>query len=372
VVRLDQLWAQLAPERRQQALRILTCVVARQIAPPPGFEEREQPCFGLKAPPVDELVAQQVLRALEPAAVELSLQAATDIQRERERLHRHWRQRLERAHYEVERAERQYQSVEPENRLVARTLEQRWEESLRQQRQLREEHDRFLAKTPAGLSDDDAQRIRAASGDISSLWHAADTPPQDRQAIVRCLVDRVVVHVDQHSEYVDVTIHWHGGFTSQHQVVRPVGCYTQLRDYDLLITRIKTLYQQGKTVPAIAERLNQEGFVPPRRRGVFSVGTVAPLVEKLGLVGELYRDDLLGSDESWIRDLATQLEVPPNKVHYWRTQGWVHSRRTPSGRHWIVWADDDELKRLKKLKAQRNSYTAKRNPELVTPKARKG
>jgi hypothetical protein len=325
----------------------------------------------LKAPPVDDLVAQQVLRALEPAAVDLSLHAATDIKRERERLHQHWRQRLQRAQYETDRAERQYHSVEPENRLVARTLEQRWEESLRQQRQLQEEYDRFLAATPASLSDADTQRIRTASRDISVLWHAAATTSQDRKAIVRCLVDHVVVHVEQRSEYVDVTIHWHGGFMSQHQVVRPVGSYTQLRDYDLLIKRIKTLHQEGKTAPAIAEHLNQEGFVPPRRRGAFSVGTVAPIMEKLGLVGELYRDDLLGPNEWWIRDLATKLEVPPNKVHYWRTQGWVHSRRTPSGRHWIVWADDDELKRLTKLKTQRNSYTAKRNPELVTPKARK-
>ena len=336
------------------------------------FEERAQPCFGLKAPPVDELVAEQVLCALEPAAVDLSLQAATDIQRERERLHRHWRQRLERAQYEVERAERQYQSVEPENRLVVRTLEKRWEESLRQERQLREEHDRFLAQTPASLSDIEVERIRVVSANIASLWHAAETTPQDRKAIVRCLVDRVVVHVDQQSEYVDVTIQWHGGFASQHQVVRPVGCYTQLRDYDLLITRIKTLHQEGKSVPEIAEHLNQEGFVPPRRRGAFSVSTVAPLMDRLGLVGELHRDDLLASNEWWIRDLAAKLEIRAGKVHYWANQGWVHSRKTPSGRHWIVWADKDELKRLEKLKTLRNSYTAKRNPELVTPKARKG
>lgn len=336
------------------------------------FEEREQPCFGLKAPPVDDLVAQQVLRALEPAAVDLSLQAATDIQRERERLHQHWRQRLERAQYESQRAERQYQSVEPENRLVARTLEQRWEESLRQERGLREEYDRFLAATPATLSAAEAERIRAASQNISMLWHAAATIPQDRKAIVRCLVDHVVVAVEQRSEHVDVTIHWHGGFTSQHHVVRPVGLYTQLRDYDLLIERIKTLHQEGKTVPAIAERLNQEGFVPPRRRGVFTVGALAPILQRLGLVGERYRDDLLGSNEWRIRDLATQLKLPPGKVHYWATQGWVHSRKTPSGKYWIIWADDDELKRLNKLKLQCSSYTAQRHPQLVTPKARKG
>ena len=335
------------------------------------FEDREQPCLGLKAPPVDELVAQQVLRALEPAAVDLSLQAATDIQRERECLHQQWRHRLERAQYEADRAERQYQSVEPENRLVARTLEQRWEESLRQHRQLREEYDRFLTTTPASLTDADVDRIRAASQNISALWDAPEMTPQDRKAIVRCLVDHVVVHVEQNSEHVDVTIHWQGGFTSQHQVVRPVGCYTQLRDYDLLMQRIKAMYQEGRSVPAIAERLNQEGFVPPRRRGLFSVGTVAPLLERLGLVGELYRNDLLGPNEWWIRDLAAKLKVRPGKVHYWATQGWVHSRKTPSGKHWIVWADNDELKRLEKLKLQCTSHTAQRNPKLVTPKARK-
>jgi DNA invertase Pin-like site-specific DNA recombinase len=335
------------------------------------FEEREQPCFGLKAPPVDELVAQQVLRALEPAALDLSLQAAADIERERKRLHQHWTQRLERAQYESQRAERQYQSVEPENRLVARTLENHWEESLRQERELREEYDRFLATTPATLSDADAERIREASRSISVLWQAAGTTPQDRKAIIRCLVDHVVVHVEQRSEYVDVTIHWHGGFTSQHQVVRPVGSYTQLRDYDLLIARIKTLHQEGKSVPAIAEQLNKEGFVPPRRRSPFSVHTLAPMMERLGLVGELFQDDLLGPNEWWIPDLAAKLNVRAGKVHYWTTQGWIHSRKTPSGKHWIVWADKDELKRLEQLKLQRNSYTAQRNPTLVTPKIRK-
>ena len=62
-------------------------------------------------------------------------------------------------------------------------------------------------------------------------------------------------------------------------------------------------------------------------------------MQQLGLVGELYRDDLLGHNEWWIRDLATKLKVRVQRVHYWVAQGWVHSRRTPSGRHWIVWAD---------------------------------
>ncbi len=104
----------------------------------------EQTCFGFRAGPVDALVAEQVLRALEPAALELSCRALEDARRERARLDRHWRQRLERARYEAEYAERRHRAVDPENRLVAPSLERRWEEALQAERQVRDDYDRFL------------------------------------------------------------------------------------------------------------------------------------------------------------------------------------------------------------------------------------
>ncbi len=69
-------------------------------------------------------------------------------------------------------------------------------------------------------------------------------------------------------------------------------------------------------------------------------------------------------------DLATKLGVIQQRVYYWAKQGWIHSRKTNSNEHWIVWADKDEMKRLKKLGKTSNSYTAKNCPELVTPKVR--
>jgi len=83
-----------------------------------------QSCVGR---PLDTLVARLVLQALEPAALELSLQVAADVEVERQRLQQQWHQRLERVRYDAERACRQYNAVEPENRLVARTLERQWE-----------------------------------------------------------------------------------------------------------------------------------------------------------------------------------------------------------------------------------------------------
>jgi hypothetical protein len=93
-------------------------------------------------------------------------------------------------------------------------------------------------------------------------------------------------------------------------------------------------------------------------------------VRRLGLVGELFRDNLVGQNEWWIHDLARKLGVIPRKVHYWARQGWIHSRRTPSGKHWIVWADDDELRRLQQLAHRKNSWTAAKFPQLVIPKRR--
>ena len=70
---------------------------------------------------LDAFVSALVLQALEPAALEVSLQVAADVEAQRHKLHQHWQQRLERAQYAVERADRQYSAVELENRLVART-----------------------------------------------------------------------------------------------------------------------------------------------------------------------------------------------------------------------------------------------------------
>lgn len=329
-------------------------------------------CGRITAQTLDDLVVQELLRALEPAALELSLRAIENVEQERKRLHDQWRQKLERAQHEVGRAERHYHAVEPENRLVARTLEARWEEALKKQRALEEEYHRFLAKLPATLSATDREQIQALSQNVASLWHAADTTVVDRKQIVRCLVERVVVVADQATERTDVTIVWKGGLTTQHEVARPVGSYQQLKDFRRLTERLKQLHREGLHRGPIAAKLNSEGFVPPHRRGGFSELGVGALMRELGLVGEYFSDELLKKHEWRIPDLARDLSVIPQKLHYWIKQGWVHSRRTSSGKHLIVWADKDEMRRLQRLAKVKQSWLRARHPDLIMPKRRPG
>jgi hypothetical protein len=330
----------------------------------------DEPCGCIAAATLDDLVAREVLRALEPASLELSLRAIENVELDRQRLHDQWRQTRERAQQEAARAERHYHSVDPENRLVARTLEARWEEALQKQRQVEEDYHRFLARLPVALSAPDRQRIRVLSESVATLWNAPGTSALDRKQIVRCVVERVIVAPDRASELNAVTIIWQGGMATHYEIARPVGTYEQMKDYRRLTERIRELHGEGLHLAQIASQLNEEGFVPPRRRGVFTENGIGTLVRELGLVGELFRDDLLGQDEWWIPDLARKLGVTAPKVHYWAKQGWVHACRTPSGKHWIVWADQEELRRLRQLAKRKRSWTAARHPDLVIPKER--
>jgi DNA invertase Pin-like site-specific DNA recombinase len=306
-------------------------------------------CCGLEAGAVDDLVAQQVLRALEPATVTLSLKAIEDVHRGREQLHRHWKQRLERAAYEAERAERQYQAVEPENRLVARSLERQWEAALRAQRDLMEEYDRFSTERPLQLTEDQRVRILALSSDLPALWDAPETTAADRKEIIRLVVDRVVVHVRAHDECGEVEISWRDGVTTRHEIVRTVSRYESLGRYDQLIGRIVELRQQGQTIQQIVARLNEEGYHTPRSRKGYTSTSVRKLLSRCELTRERIGTTQLDRHEWWLPDLARAIQVPVEALRSWAVRGSVRARQVPPQGLWVVWADGPERRRLREL-----------------------
>jgi hypothetical protein len=331
----------------------------------------EQRCYGLAAPSIDTLVAEQVLLALEPAALELSMRALEDIEQERSRLDHHWKQQLKRALYEMGLAERRCRAVDPENRLVAATLERRWEEALREERAVRDDYDRFLRETPPRLTEEERARIRSLARDVPGLWESPATTNADRKEIIRCLIDRVVVHVRCDSNIVQAAIEWAGNHSTHHEFVRSVATYAQLQDFEQLMDRVTELRQNGCTAAEIAAELNAAGFRPPKRDGAFTQPVVYQLLKRRGLIGdERAREELLGCDDWWLADLARELRMSHSKLRDWAKKGWVHARQTPVQRYWILWADSDEILRLRSLLAAStrgmNSYPA----ALTIPKDR--
>jgi len=337
----------------------------------------EPTCQSLSGQRLDRLIGQQVLAVLQPAALELHLAAAADVAQERQRLHQHWQQQLERARYQTDRAARQYQAVEPENRLVARELERRWEEALLEQRRQEEDYTRFCRAQPALLSAVEQEQIRSLAQAIPELWQAETTTAADRQRLVRLLIERIEVQVQGETDQVEVAIHWAGGGVSQHRLVRAVQRYDQLADYPRLRARIEELRSQNKSMTEVAQCLNQEGFHPPKRAKCFTSSMVGGFLAKGGLSGPrpraLAAAGMLQKGEWLLSDLARELGMPSATLHRWRKVGWVQARKLPvPGGHWAIWADGAERKRMARLRKYHRRRRDQPIPvDLTTPKTRK-
>jgi hypothetical protein len=116
------------------------------------------------------------------------------------------------------------------------------------------------------------------------------------------------------------------------------------------VDRIVTLRREGQSTQEIADTLKQEGFHPPKRRGHFHPLLIRKLLSRRGLTSKNFEPPL-GANEWWLADLAVKVGIRTANLRIWVLRGWVHGRRTPSGKFWVAWADDSEIQRLQKLKA---------------------
>jgi DNA invertase Pin-like site-specific DNA recombinase len=330
-------------------------------------------CQSTTAAEVESWVAEEVLEALQPAVLDASLGAAAEVEEQRRQVTRNWEQRVERARYEADRSARQYHACEPENRLVARTLERRWDESLRAVRQLETEFERFTRTQPRPLGEAERERILRLAGEVPSLWRAPTTTPVDRRQVVRLLIDRVVLNVAPGDDRVTVRVEWAGGAVRERAIHRAVQGYKNQQSWQRLSDRLTTLHGRGEAPKAIATALDRDGFRPPRQASRFTAGMVRRLLHELGLRPRVPRrpasSEVLSPGEWWLHDLARALGLSPYTLHGWRKKGWMHIRQVGSrGGPWAVWAGATELDRLRALKECPRLWTHReRLAELRVP-----
>jgi hypothetical protein len=218
----------------------------------------------VRALPVDALVERLLLDALVPDQIAIAIAAMGQLEEESRQLERQWTLRRERARYEAERARRQYDAVEPENRLVARSLERTWEEKLRDVDAIEEEHARWRSQEPLGNGAADRAELQALGENLPRIWHAVTTAAADRKRILRFVVREVVLDQRRAQGQVWLKIVWQTGATSEHCLQRRVHTYRDYIDLERLRRRITELNNAGKMDKEIAASLNQEGFVAAR------------------------------------------------------------------------------------------------------------
>jgi hypothetical protein len=335
-------------------------------------------CQHIAGPALDDWVTAQVLAAVAPAALEVSMAAAAQAEEERAMLDKLWRQRIERARYAADRNRRQYQLAEPENRLVTRQLEADWEAALAEAGRLEADYQRFTEEQPKTLTPAERAAIQALAGDLPRVWGAPSTTQADRKELLRILIEDITATVIGDSELVDVTITWAGGHQTTGQAVRPVARLDQLSYYPALLARVTELAATGRDNRQIADALNAEGLRPPKRTSRFNGGQVRTLITQHGIRSQPKgRPAVLTSlapGEWSVPSLSAELGMPTATTYNWIYRGWITARRATASKNWIITADDRQMRQLRERRARPPGFytRARWAPPEQEPNRRQG
>ena len=290
-------------------------------------------CRSIAASTVDTAVAERLLAALNPTEIALALAAADEVADRRHRVNRAAELAVERARYDADRAERAFSQVEPENRLVARTLETRWETKLAALADA--EHALEVARdtVPPLPSRVELEQLAA---DLPALWQSATTNNKDRKRLLRTLVADITLLPETDPSMARIGIRWHTGGSDELRVARAVHPGTAKRSPSPAVDMVIRL---GPTTPTgqLADLLNAAGL---------STGTGSTFdVKAVQWIRHAYRipaPNPFADGEISVADAAARLGCSIGVVYDWIKTGKLSARRGPGNRLCIPWNDGVE------------------------------
>jgi excisionase family DNA binding protein len=284
-------------------------------------------CRSVKASVVDELIARRLLDALAPEEIALALAAADEHADRRARSDRVYELRVERARYEAIRAERAFHACEPDNRLVARSLENRWEQKLRELKDAEAE----LAEHVVPSTEPSREQIEALATDLPALWAAPSTAHRDRKRLLRALIADVTLTSKPHGRELSVGIRWRSGAAEEHLIDRPLKPADAQRTPSPAVELIKRLSCEHHTNTQIAEQLNAAGF-HTRKGDPFEAKHVQWIRWRHNIA---YPATWAQDGELTVDQIAEHLHISTSTVYDWISAGKLAARRGPGNRLYI-------------------------------------
>lgn len=298
-------------------------------------------CQGLGGRGLDEAVLTEVFRALQPAALAATAKALAEAETAEEARLAVFRAAAEKARYEADRARRQYDACEPENRLVARGLESAWEAKLRAAEHADAELAAQQARRPTPLSAEELALLARAGADLRAVFDAPTTTTRDRKLLLRTLITDVTVAVDTDAGTIQASINWQGGATSRLDPLplRRQGQTFRVTDEDTisLVRRLAASYDDA-TIAAILARQHRRTATGLRftRQRVCNLRASNQIPCYTQTVGAGCNDAPMLS----VRETATELGVSNETVYRWLADGFITGLKPVPGAPWRIRLDD--------------------------------
>jgi DNA invertase Pin-like site-specific DNA recombinase len=322
-------------------------------------------CWTVAGAAIDQCVEEAFLASAQPPEMELALAVSKEAEHQAEAIDRQWRLHVERARYEARLAERRYRAVDPDNRVVARTLEAQWEEKLRDLEEADRGFERAREQRKVSLSDKDCGRILELARDLPQVWEAPTTTQQQRKNLLRILVREVTLTpIDVPRRATRVQILWESGLVTDLQIDRP-RTVTAYRTAQVAEDRIRQLVSSGQDDGGVAEQLNRSGLTTysgrpwdPERvlRVRRRLGVTSPRASRIGHAVPEHRGDGLLSTQA----LARRFGVTGSTVIRWVKIGLLEvADGGGQGRPRWFRLDEPTIERLEAYQATSAKYRKK-------------
>jgi DNA invertase Pin-like site-specific DNA recombinase len=294
-------------------------------------------CVAVRADLLDRAISQRVLELLRPAQTQVATEVLQQLrQRDSVILHQ-WQMRVERAEYEAQLAQRRYEEVDPSNRLVAGTLEKRWNDALAALFQLRTEYSEVSNRESLVATDEQRAQVAAIARDFPRLWNAASTKAKDKKRLLRLLLKDATVERDTDRCVVILRTRWQGGATEELRVMLPPKAYDRDRYPEDVVQRVRELAVELND-PGIVAALNREGR-HPSKGDVFTRAMVSWIRYK----HRIPAPTLKKPEELTVDDVVARFHVSRYVVYYWIERGVIDARQQKDGSpYWIAISPEKE------------------------------
>lgn len=274
---------------------------------------------------IDQAVVALFLDVVKPPEIELALAVVREAERQGSEVDRQWTLRLERARYEAQLAERRYKAIDPDHRVVARTLEREWNNKLTELERLEGEHHTVRRREKIDLTEEDRARLLALAKDLPAVWNAATTTHAERKNLLRMLVREVTVSpIEVPVRHSRVQLLWQTGAVSDFTVPRKDKYTAQATPKDTLAL-LRDLYTTEKKGDVeIAAELNRRGLYTGLNR-LWTVAAVRRVRYDVGLYRPSPKSrrppDRSADGLYSVHAVAAQVGVKPGVIRFWARTG---------------------------------------------------
>lgn len=316
-------------------------------------------CFAVRSESLDAAISQKILEAIKPVQIEIAIKAFEELEQRSTALDNQWHMKIERADYDAQLAQCRYEEVDPSNRLVASTLEKRWNEALIKLDEIKAEYSDYQSKNALSATAEQKNKIMSLAKDLPLLWNASSTSSKDRKQILRLLIKDITVNKVAAEHKAILYIRWQGGHNEEIKVSIPRKIHEQWKHSPELIEQVRIL-AETMSDKEIVDKYNQEGL-KTNKGNAFTLKSVNWIRSKYKIPTSKGKR----TNELSITEAAAKFNVSHFVIRYWIETGLITARRP--GLRIFVSFDAKKEEELKLMVGRSTKIATVRSKPLKQP-----